>query len=118
MIDAAFFTKNELQVREVELPDGSKHSIHFRELPAIEFRKFQIAEASNDDEKRASAMTALIAASVCTPDGKPGMNAKQAAKLTPFAANALVNAILDVNGLSGAAKNDLPAVEQDGLSTS
>lgn len=118
MIDPAFFTKSELHAREVELPDGSKHQIHFRELPAIEFRKFQIAEQSNDDEKRASSMTALIAASVCDPDGKPAMNAKQAAKLSPFAANALMNAILEVNGITGAAKNDSPAAEQSGLSTS
>lgn len=104
MIADAFFTKAELQVREVELPDGSKHSIHFRELAAIEFRKFQIAENSQDDDKRASAMTALIAASVCEPDGTPSMTAKQAAKLSPFAANAIVNVILEVNGFAG--KND------------
>jgi hypothetical protein len=118
MMDAAFFTKAELQVREVELPDGSKHQIHFRELAAIEFRKFQIAENSNDDEKRATAMVALIAASVCEPDGKQAMTAKQAAKLSPFAAKALVNAILEVNGLTGAAKNDSPAEELPGSSTS
>ena len=118
MIDAAFFAKADLQVREVALPDGSSHSIHFRELPAIEFRKFQIAENSNDDEKRASAMTALIAASVCDPDGKPAMSVGQAARLSPFAANALVTAILEVNGLGSAAKNGLPAEEPTGLSTS
>ena len=118
MIDAAFFTKADLQVREVGLPDGSKHSIHFRELAAVEFRKFQIAEGSDDDDKRAAAMTALIAASVCDPDGKPAMNVNQAAKLSPFAANALVTAILEVNGITGAAKNESPAEEQSGLSTS
>lgn len=118
MIDAAFFTKAELQVREVELPDGSKHQIHFRELPALDFRRFQLAEQSNDDEKRAAAMTALIAASVCEPDGKQAMTAKQAAKLAPRAADALIRAILDVNGLTAAEKNDLPAEELNGLSTS
>jgi hypothetical protein len=109
MIDPAFFTKEALVTREVALPDGSKHQIHFRELSAMEFRRFQLSEQSGDDEKRAGSMASLISASVCDPDGKTAMTVPQANRLSPAAANALVTAILDVNGLGAAEKNDLPA---------
>ena len=109
MIDAAFFTSDDLVVREVELPDGSKHEIHFRELPVIDFRRFQMAEQSDDEDKRAGSMAALIAVSVCNPDGSRAMTAEQAARLKPAAADAFVKAILAINGLGGKAKNGSPA---------
>lgn len=109
MIADAFFVSGDLIAREVELPDGSKHEIHFRELPVVEFRRFQLAEQSENEDKRAGSMAALIAASVCDPDGNPAMTAERAARLKPAAADAFVKAILDVNGLGSAGKNVSPA---------
>lgn len=97
-LPAGLFVSSEVQPREVELPDGSKHTLHFKALPAVEFRRFQLAEFSTDDEKKAASVTHLIAASVCDPDGRPAMTVKDAERLHPLAANALMAAILDVNG--------------------
>ena len=86
------------------MPDGSKHTLHFKELPAVEFRKFQLAEASDDEDVRSSSIAKLIAASLVEEDGKPAITLKDAAKLNSAAANAILAAILDVNGF-GKAKN-------------
>jgi hypothetical protein len=103
-LPALFFAASEVQAREVELPDGSKHTLHFKELPAVEFRKFQLAEASDDEDVRSSSIAKLIAASLVEEDGKPAITLKDAAKLNSAAANAILAAILDVNGF-GKAKN-------------
>ena len=100
----SFFAASEIQQREVELPDGSKHALHFKELPAVEFRKFQMAESSEDEDVRATSIAKLIAASLVETDGKPAITVKEAAKLNSAAANAIMAAILDVNGFGR--KND------------
>ena len=93
----SFFVSDDVHERKVELADGSGHTLHFRELPAVEFRKFGLAERSEDDEVRAEAMVRLIAASLCEPDGKPAMTLDQARKLKSHVAAALFDAVLDVN---------------------
>lgn len=103
-LSSAFFASNDVQPREVKLPDGSVHTLHFKELPAVEFRKFQMAESSEDDDVRASSIAKLIAASLVEPDGKPAITIKDAARLNSAAANAIMSAILDVNGF-GKSKN-------------
>ena len=101
--EVCYFLEGEV---EVELPDGSKHMLHFKELPAVEFRKFQMAENSEDDEVRASSIAKLIAMSLVEPDGKPALTIKEAVKLNSAAANAIMAAILDINGFGKHAKND------------
>jgi hypothetical protein len=103
-LSTAFFASSDIQQREVKLPDGTKHTLHFKELPAVEFRKFQMAESSEDEEVRASSIAKLIAASLVEPDGKPAITIKDAARLNSAAANAIMSAILDVNGF-GKSKN-------------
>ena len=102
---SSFFVSTEVQAREVTLPDGSKHTLHFKELPVVEFRKFHMAEASEDEETRAASIAKLIAASLVDEDGKPAITVKDAARLNSAAANAIVNAVLDVNGFGKAEKN-------------
>jgi hypothetical protein len=99
-----FFTSQEVQEREVTLSDGTKHTLCFKELPAVEFRKFQMAESSEDEEVRAASIAKLIAASLVEKDGKPALTMKQALQLKGAAANAIMSAILDVNGFGS--KND------------
>lgn len=101
----SFFAATDIQQREVELADGSKHILHFKELPAIEFRKFQMSEASTDDDVRISSIAKLIAASLVDADGKPAVTLKEALQLKGQPANAILSAILDVNGF-GTPKND------------
>lgn len=104
-LSAAFFASSDVQAREVELPDGSKHTLHFRELPAVEFRKFQMAENASDEETRAGSIAKLIAASLVDAEGKPALTVKDAARLNSAAANAIMTAILSVNGFGADRKN-------------
>lgn len=117
-LPASLFVSAEIRAREVALPDGSKHTLNFKELAAIEFRRFQLAEQSDDDEKRAASMGKLIAASLCDPDGKPAITEAKARTLNPAAMNAIMAAILDVNGFKVGLGNDLPSAETTGSGTS
>lgn len=103
-LPAALFVSSEIQAHEVKLPDGSVHTLHFKELPAVEFRKFQLAEQSDDEDVRSSSIAKLIAASLVEPDGKPALTYKQALQLNGMAANAITEVILKVNGFGP--KND------------
>ncbi len=98
MLDAGFFVSDTIHPRKVKLPDGSEHELHFRELPAAEFRRFQIAERSENEDERIASIPKLIVASLCDPDGKPAITVKQAMKLKAAAMNELMNAVMDVNG--------------------
>lgn len=104
MLNDSFFVSDALHEREVELADGSKHKLHFRELPAVSFRAFQLAEQSDDPEVRAGSMARLIAASLCAPDGKPGLTYERALQLKPHVMAAMVAHILEINRLGSAAK--------------
>jgi hypothetical protein len=97
-LPSSLFVSSEVQSREVDLPDGNKHTLYFKALPAVEFRKFQLAEFSNDDDVKAQSMSRLIASSLCESDGKLALTIKDAERLHPLAANSLVTAILDING--------------------
>ncbi len=103
-LSSAFFASSEIQKRDVTLPDGSVHTLHFKELPAVEFRKFQMAESAEDEDVRAASIAKLIAASLVEEDGKAAITIKDAARLNSAAANAIMVAILDVNGF-GKSKN-------------
>jgi hypothetical protein len=106
MLPASFFVSNELHSRNVTLPDGSVHALHFRELPAVEFRKFHLDEASDDDNKRADSMYRLISVSLVNPDGTPALTIQDARNLTGSAANSIMEAILDVNGFGKEKKTE------------
>jgi len=92
-----FFVSDAVHERRVKLADGTEHVLHFRELPVTDWRMFGFAERSEDDEVRAAAMSRLIAASLCEPDGSPSMPVEQALRLKPAVATALFAAVLDVN---------------------
>lgn len=94
---AGFFVSDEIRERKVELADGTEHVLFFKELPAVEFRKFGLAERSEDDEVRSEAIVRLIAASLCESDGTPAMTIEQARKLKSHVASSLFEAVLDVN---------------------
>lgn len=97
----SLFVSNEVFTREVELPNGEKHPLYFKQIPAAEFRRFQLAEQSENEDTRAGSIAKLICASLCEADGKPAITYTQALKLTAGAANAILTAVLDVNGFGG-----------------
>lgn len=84
--------------REVELADGSKRVLYFKEVPAVVYRRFLIAEQSDDDDVRSTSLARLIQASMCEPDGKPALTLDQALRLKAGVSGKLVDAVLDVNG--------------------
>lgn len=95
---AGFFADTAVHARTVKLADGSEHALHFRELPVKDFRRFAIAEQSEDEDVRAGSVSLLIAASLCEADGSPAMSFEEACLLKPSVANALFQAALSVNG--------------------
>lgn len=99
-LDTSFFISETLQEREVTLPNGSKHALYFKELSAIEFRKFQMAETSDDEEVKAASVAKLIALSLTDDKGKPALSTKEAARLNNAASNALLAVILEINGFN------------------
>ena len=92
-----FFVSPTVHERTVTLGDGSEHVLFFRELSITEFRRFAIAEQSQDDEVRAESIPRLIAASMCEPDGSEAISLEKARTLKPEVANALFKAALSVN---------------------
>lgn len=106
MLDSSLFVSENIHERTIKLPDGSEHKMWFKELTAFEFRKFYIAEKSDDEEKQAASIARLIASSLVEEDGKPAISFKQALKLTAIAANALSSTVLEVNGFGEKQKND------------
>ena len=105
MLSESLFVSAALHERTVTLPDGSAHVLHFKELPAVAFRAFHLAEQSADEAVQAGSMAKLIAASLCNPDGSAAITYEKACTLKPGAANALVQEILAVNGLGAKEKN-------------
>lgn len=114
-LDKAFFVSPTLHSRKVTLPDGSEHNLHFAELPGTEFRKFQIAEQSDDENARAGAMAKLISASLREKTGKPAITYQQALTLKVGAMRALFGAVLEVNGNAGKGS---PSEDRSGSTTS
>ena len=106
MLNESFFVSEKVIEKEVTLSDGTSHKLYFKELPALEFRKFYIAEQSKDEDVQDAAMAKLVAASLCEPDGKPAITVKKALKLNGSALTAIFEAIIQVNGFGVDAKKD------------
>lgn len=118
MLSDSLFVTDTLHKRTVELADGSKHVLHFREVSSASMRKYQLAEHSADEDVRISSMAVLIASSVMNPDGTPAMDVERAQKLKPQVTNALMREILDLNSIGATAKKASPPAESPGSGTS
>lgn len=105
-----------VHAREVELPGGVKRTLYFKEVSALVYRKFQITESSEDDDVRATSLAKLIAASLCEPDGSPALTFEKACTLKAGPSNAILNAVLEVNGKKSG--NESPPAETNGSGTS
>jgi len=111
-----FFVSDKLHERNIEMPDGSTHLIHFAELTAADFTTFRDEQRSDDGKTRAMATPRLLAKAVREPNGKAAMTADQAAKLKPGPMRALFEAVLEVNTYD--AKKPSPSAEASGSATS
>jgi hypothetical protein len=90
----------------IKLGDGNEHELFFKELPAVEFRKFYIAERSDSEDTRANSMIRLVVASLVNPDGTQALTEREALKLKSNAMNEITKAIMDINGFGDAVKKD------------
>lgn len=99
----SFFASPNLLERPVQLGD-EKHTVHFRELPALAFKEWREQENSENANVRHLAMTNLLVAGVCNPDGSPALTLDQAKLLKPVPMTSLVEALLDANGVTSKAK--------------
>lgn len=98
-LSESLFASDKPTARTVEMPDGTKHTLYFRQLPAVEFRRFYNAENSTNEDTRVGSMAKLIAAGLCDENGKAALDYSRALKLNASATNAIFFAIMAVNGL-------------------
>ncbi len=92
------FASDAVLERTVELADGTKHTMYFKEVPVVDFRRHMDGQRSENVNVRAKSIAHLIAASVVEPNGQPAMSVAQASKLKPGPANALFLMIMEING--------------------
>lgn len=117
MIDPSLFVQpDKVHEREIKLGDGSTHRMYFREIKSADFRKLQTASLSPEEAE--SAVSRVIAASLCNPDGTPAITAKQASDLKHGVRLAVSLAIADVNGVGAAVGKVSPPEETSGSGTS
>ena len=118
---AAFFVSDQVHERTVTLADGSKHVLYFKELPAVAYRKFQIAEQSDDEDIRAGSIAKLISECLCEQDGSRAMTYEQALNLKGGVQGELLTVVLEVNGKKPSGENlgnGSPSGETTGSGTS
>lgn len=106
MLDKSLFVSTEVVEREVELADGKKHKLFFKELTAADITRYVNALNSSDEEVRVLANPKLIAQSLCEADGKAAITVDQAINLKPSVIGPILEAVQNVNGLGGEAKKD------------
>lgn len=111
------FAGTALHAHPVVLGDGKPRTLWFREVNAVEFRRFQLAEASDDDDVRAASVARLIACSLCNPDGTAALTTERAATLKPAVMAQLLAAVMQVNGLQRRAPEQSGNASPPGVTT-
>lgn len=113
MLPAALFRSDELLLREITLGDGSAHRLHFREMThAQEIKMRELARSDGDH------VSYMIACSLCDADGQPAISEADAGNLKRGVRNAMVTAIMDINGGGASLGNASPPAVSPGSSTS
>lgn len=97
-LDPSLFISDTVHERTVELGDGTKHKMHFRELTNPDLLRFTFAERSDDEDVRAESRARLVAASLCDENGKPVLPFEHAIRLKPQVLSAFFAEVLAVNG--------------------
>lgn len=105
MLDKSLFVSTEVQEREVELADGKKYVLHFKELTATDVARYVNALNSSDEETRVMANAKLIAQCLCDANGNQATTIEQAAQLKPGVIGVILEAVRDVNGLGDVKKD-------------
>lgn len=106
MINEKIFIPATVEEREIELDDGSKATFHFRHLEVTHFELFAMQTNSKDEEVAARAAAVLLAAGLCTADGKPALTLEQVVRIKRSVFQRMFRALLEVNeyGVRGEGK--------------
>lgn len=91
------FISTRVTPKEVEMPDGSTPTFHFKEVPNTVVNRFLISQRSRDPEELARAALAVVVGSFCTADGKPVLTFQRASELKREVMDAFFKAALEVN---------------------
>jgi hypothetical protein len=113
MLPAALFRSDELHKRDITLADGSVHTLHFREMTKAEEQKMRAIAGKDGDH-----VSYMIAVSLCDDQGASVVDEDQAGNLKRGVRNAMVTAIMDINGSGATVGNGLPPAVSSGSSTS
>lgn len=103
-LNQQLFVSDKVHEKEVTLSDKSKHTLFFKELSSVEYRKFYFYESSDDEDKRAMSQAYLISVAMCDENGNPVITIDQACRLKNDALLSISKAIKEVNGLKDAAE--------------
>lgn len=117
--DKFFVDPAKVEEREIELGDGTKEALHFKQLDSVTLERYAMWANSADEEVAASATHRLISMALVEPDGQPAISFEQAKLLKRPIVQRMLAAIFDVNGYGkGKAGNDSPAAPKSGSGTS
>lgn len=97
-VSSSLFADGEVLEKEVELGDGKKHCMFFKELSHVQYTQWLQRLHSSDPEKRDQANSFLIAESLVCPDGSPAITIEKAHTLKPGVVKALGDVIGRING--------------------
>lgn len=100
--------------RNVTFHDGTESVLHFKQPTAADFRRWQLAEQSDDNDAKVYAQQRLVAASLCDENGKLALTQAEALRLTLHGLKALFPHVLVVAGIDDAAKKDSPSADTNG----
>lgn len=106
-MDASLFISSEVESRTVELGDGSKHVLHFKQLSAADLDRYFIWATSDNEDVQVDAIARLLSKGLCDADGKACLPLERAQALKRPVRDRLMFELLDVNGY-GKAKKDAP----------
>lgn len=112
MLPAALFRSSELHKREITLGDGSVHTLSFIEMTREQELKYRELVRNDGDH-----VTYMIGCSLCDDDGTP-IGEEQAGNLKRGVRNAMVSAIIEINGSEAKVGNASPPAANSGSSTS
>lgn len=99
LTDDMFVSEGDIIEHPVKLADGKEHTMYFKPMNAIDWKKHLEAENSKDPQVRRESNVRLISRYLVEPDGRRSLTPQQAARLKPAVSGAIFLAILEVNGL-------------------
>ena len=88
-----------IQEREVELSNGEKIKLHFKELPRHEIFTYVNEFNSSDLEVKRLADERFIAKSLCNADGTAYATVEEISQYKWTALNAIGDVVRDINGM-------------------